>query len=306
MAEVEPQFLEAPVQTSARELRHVFDGLQGGVFDPTDLEVIPGPAGTRTVLVNAGAALVYPNGGVTDEGRYRIFNDAQLSSAAFQVGGITANSSGLPRIDQVVARMYNHEHDGSGLRIWRLEIVTGTPTAGATLDNRNGAAALPARSLRLADLMVANGSVTIGSSDIRDRRTWARGAFFYDEYAGGNFASAISPSQSSLYSPRRIELSGAPLTVRMNGHFRHASAAWAEMLVLLDGATHCAAIGCVPGNVAAQDQGMGVERCLRTPAAGSHVFEWRLFAGTAVTWLAASGFYLTTTIEENLGGSSDN
>jgi hypothetical protein len=53
---------------------------------------------------------------------------------------------------------------------WRLRVVAGTPTAGATLDNRNGAATLPNNSVLLADVLVAAANSSITDAEIRDRR----------------------------------------------------------------------------------------------------------------------------------------
>jgi hypothetical protein len=54
-------------------------------------------------------------------------------------------------------------------------VVTGTATGGATLDNRTGAAALPASAILLATCWSAT-DTAISNSEIRDRRPWARGA----------------------------------------------------------------------------------------------------------------------------------
>ena len=86
---------------------------------------------------------------------------------------MTAAHASLPRLDQVVLRVYENTHDGSGLNTARIETVDGTATAGATLANRNGAAALPASSIRLADVLIAAASSSIPSGNISDRRVKA-------------------------------------------------------------------------------------------------------------------------------------
>jgi hypothetical protein len=65
-----------------------------------------------------------------------------------------------PRIDIVVL-----EPDATPARV-----ITGTPTAGATLDNRNGAAATPSPGLLVADVLVAAAASSIANAAIRDRR----------------------------------------------------------------------------------------------------------------------------------------
>jgi hypothetical protein len=93
---------------------------------------------------------------------------------------VAANASGNPRIDSVVLEAKDTTHDASGLTVARARYITGTPTSGATLDNRSGAPALPAGAALLADILVANGAASITNANIRDRRTMARGAFFND------------------------------------------------------------------------------------------------------------------------------
>lgn len=71
-----------------------------------------------------------------------------------------------PRVNMLVARVYDATEVGSGSSGGAIEIVAGTPTAGATLDNRSGALALPASALHVADVLVP----VTGSATIRDRR----------------------------------------------------------------------------------------------------------------------------------------
>lgn len=85
---------------------------------------------------------------------------------------VSANSSGNPRLDMVVLEVLDSLHTGASNAL-QIRVVAGTATAGATLDNRTGAAALPASSILLADVIVANGETTIDAVDIRDRRPFA-------------------------------------------------------------------------------------------------------------------------------------
>lgn len=116
------------------------------------------------------------------QGLYRIDNidpaapttDTYLPQFAVTV---PANSSGNPRLDQVVLEIQDLQHAGASTGA-QIRVVTGTPTAGATLDNRNGAAALPPSSIPLADIIVVNGATAINTADIRDRRAYPlRGTF---------------------------------------------------------------------------------------------------------------------------------
>lgn len=100
-----------------------------------------------------------------DRGVYSCYNDAPVTRTA------TANASGNPRIDTVVARVYDSTY-GEGADEWKLEIIAGTPTGGATLTNLNGAASLVGlNAIPLAYVLVANGEVgPIDAADILDAR----------------------------------------------------------------------------------------------------------------------------------------
>jgi hypothetical protein len=81
----------------------------------------------------------------------------------------------LPRVDQVVLQVLDHAHDGSGSSLAQTTVLAGTPTSGATLDNRSGVAALPGSTLLLADVLVAAADTSISDSEIRDRRPFIAG-----------------------------------------------------------------------------------------------------------------------------------
>jgi len=81
-----------------------------------------------------------------------------------------------PRIDQVVLEVLDTTHDASGSSLARTRVVAGTPTGGATLDNRTGAAATPSSAILLADVLVAAGVASITDAAIRDRRPFQAGS----------------------------------------------------------------------------------------------------------------------------------
>jgi hypothetical protein len=85
---------------------------------------------------------------------------------------VAANASGNPRLDIVVLEVLDLQHVGTGSSVQQIRVITGTPTAAATLDNRNGAPALPATCILLADILVPNAAASIGTADIRDRRAF--------------------------------------------------------------------------------------------------------------------------------------
>jgi len=84
---------------------------------------------------------------------------------------VSANASGNPRLDMVVLEVLDAKHTGASSTL-QIRVVAGTGSVGATLDNRTGAAALPASSILLADILVTNGAVSIVTADIRDRRAF--------------------------------------------------------------------------------------------------------------------------------------
>lgn len=165
-----PVMFQNAVELSGSDLRHAFAGPLGeGVEGYEDLRVKPGAAVT-TVDVQAGVGYVRGDG-LTDQGLYRVRNDATKNSANFSAGGMAAPHATKPRLDQICARVYDTDVDGSGSHKWVLVVVAGTAATGATLDNREGAATLPESTMLLADVLVPAGAAkALEAGDIRDRR----------------------------------------------------------------------------------------------------------------------------------------
>lgn len=217
MAELEPVFLD-DLDVTGQELRTAYSALQAGVMGAGDLKVTA--AAGNTVDVAPGVAFVPLS--VLDGGLVRARESAVRNSATFEGGGIPAADAINPRIDQIVARVF----DVAGSRRWRIMVVTGLPTGGATLDNRSGAAALPADTLRLTDRHLT----PAGVATLRDRRTWARGAFRRiirttngigaNDYSNASSA-AINGLDDTNLSPR-MELSGVPTRVSLFGSHQQA------------------------------------------------------------------------------------
>lgn len=166
-------YLDDKNYTPQDDRRALFDIVGGGTPDinasSQDLLVIPGT--NLTVSVYTGVAYVAGTSPITnDNGSYRVYSD---SIRSITLG--TANATN-PRLDQIVLRVMDDEFDNSGFVETRIEVLPGTPTAGATLGNRNGAAALMSMAENsdalylLADILVAAGATAVGSSNIKDRR----------------------------------------------------------------------------------------------------------------------------------------
>lgn len=87
------------------------------------------------------------------------------------LSGIPAAGGGTQRLDQVVV-------SSAGV----VSLVQGTQNAATTLANRTGAAAIPAGSQLIQDVMVTSGGVL--AANVRDRRPWSHGASHFFQDAG--------------------------------------------------------------------------------------------------------------------------
>lgn len=213
-----PEFLPVDAYTFAR-LRRVFEAaaIQEGVYGAGDLKVTQRAAGAdKSVDVAAGRAWVRGDD-TARQGSYHCENDGVVNLA------IADNTSGNPRIDQVILHVYDSSVIGGGTNAAVLEVLQGTPTAGATVDNRLGAAALPATAIRLADIPVASGFASITSAIIQDRRPWALGLRAQSTTPGQQSPTVTgSISSSTFVLPSMAisaEFSGAPVDVIFSGAF---------------------------------------------------------------------------------------
>ncbi len=121
------------------------------------------------VAIAAGSAYV-PGLNVTNQGLYRV-----LKSSLQNLTIGTADAT-KPRIDQIVIRVFDHEMDASNKWEARVQVIPGTATTGATLDNRTGAANLTTLTegsksvLLLADVLVPAGATVLDAAKVRDQR----------------------------------------------------------------------------------------------------------------------------------------
>lgn len=138
----------------------------GGVVALGDLAVTANSPAAMNVLVASGSIWI-PGTTNTAQGMYHCFNDASVTLS------ITAASATNPRIDTIVAQVEDAAYAGA-TNAWKLAVVTGTATVGATLANLTGAGAVPASSLVLAYVLVAANATTIVSGAIQDNRIFAR------------------------------------------------------------------------------------------------------------------------------------
>ncbi len=143
----------------------------GGLVGETDCQLTP-PGSGMTVNVAPGEIWVPGSTSSSQSGYYcRVSSTLSLS--------IAASDPTHPRIDTVVAQVQDAAYAGAA-NSFQVAVVTGTPTAGATLANLNGHGAVPASSLVIGYVLVPNAAVSI---------------------VGGDLAMAASPAVLGIRSP---------------------------------------------------------------------------------------------------------
>lgn len=165
-----PEFLQTRTYGADR-LRYLNDRLPllGEGCEGLDMLVSQRGAGANmSVDVAAGDAWIRGDS-TTRQGLYHLVNDAVANTA------VGAADPANPRLDQIIARINDTTILG-GSDVPTLEVVAGTATVGASLDNRVGAAALPASAILLADVLVGAAVASITNANIRDRRAIRAGS----------------------------------------------------------------------------------------------------------------------------------
>jgi hypothetical protein len=149
----------------------LYDDLFGeGVVGENDLKVEAN--GTPAMRVNVLAGTGYVDFDTPEGGKRWLYNSATSDSGLPGAPGtdwettFTAAHGTNPRIDRVVAKAYDGLVDSGGLYGPKLAVVAGTATGGATLANLTGAAAVPANSILLANVLIPAAATTIPNSNI--------------------------------------------------------------------------------------------------------------------------------------------
>lgn len=131
--------------------------ITGGLVSPNDCQLSP-PGSGMSVIVSPGEVWVPGTTSTTQGGYYcRVSSSTTLSIAAADPTN--------PRIDTVIAQVQDAAYAGV-TNSFQVAVVTGTPTAGATLANLNGHGSVPASSLVLGYVLVPNGASSIVSGDL--------------------------------------------------------------------------------------------------------------------------------------------
>jgi hypothetical protein len=192
-----PEFLQTQ-KYSAQRMRAMMATsglLQEGIVDAGDYKVSQRGAGANmSVDIAAGEAWVKGDDAAR-QGWYHVVNDGTVNLA------IPAAHATLPRVDQVVLRVYDSTVIGGPTDAAMLEVVSGTATAGASLSNRTGAAALPATAIRLADVLIAAAGTKIENAAIGNLRSPRAGTTGYPA-AVAPLSVAGAPPQYAYGRPR--------------------------------------------------------------------------------------------------------
>lgn len=263
------------------KLRYLLQSLdiQEGVVGATDLLVVQRALGANmSVDVGAGRGFIQADSG-TRNGLYHEVNDAMINVV------VTGSNATNPRIDQVILEVRDSSDLASPDDVPQLYVLAGTPTAGATLDNRTGAAALPNNAIRLADILVPAASVSVVTANIRDRRPWARGVnsvISGDGVADFNAGGATTPA-SVTGSSKRYEFSGAPVELGFDWHRTHGPGIVQFFGFGIDGAHADGRFEqfTQPVQTAYALQYAGTTVDDLVPAAGSHIVDARIWASGA-------------------------
>ncbi len=158
-----------------------------------------------TCRVAAGTAYILGQN-IADQGMYREYTSSTNDLA------VGAGHATLPRIDSFILRVMDTTHDSSGFSECRIEVVPGTPTAGATLANAAGAANLTTLGeasksvLLLAYILVpaAAASLTSTATNIRDMRTFSQVGAGLAQGSGG-FPIGGTLEWNAVTAPPTIE-----------------------------------------------------------------------------------------------------
>lgn len=307
MALLIPEYLQTK-KYSALRVRQLLMNLpiQAGVIGATDLKVSQRSTGAnKTVDIAIGDGWV--KGSFTArQGLYHVYNDAVVNLT------VPDNASGNPRVDQVIAKV-NDTTDGGGIAdSAEFQLLQGTPTAGATLDNAAGTtsrAALPVSALRIAEFVTASGFTSITDGIIRDRRPWARGAHVAITHANTTdltFSQTTFGSVWTWASPR-IECTGNPIRISVSCTVLNSNTTgYAQFAPAVDGVADALLQrwfwSLSTGQIATPFFSWVV-----TPSAGSHLFDVfaRMTGGNAIVYRSSNGLPQLM-IEEILRPSASN
>lgn len=134
---------------------------RGGVNPVLGSEFTVAQTTTPSMAVQVFSGICYVAGTeAATQGLYACINDASKTITVSTAHGT------LPRIDTLVARVYDSAYSGA-LNEWRLEIIAGTPASSPV------APTLPNNSLPLSNITVGAAVTSITNGNLQDRRIYA-------------------------------------------------------------------------------------------------------------------------------------
>jgi hypothetical protein len=291
---------------SALDLRRseIVGPVQEGVYAAGDFMVTQRALGGPGMFVDIAAGVpsfaAVQGDSVSGQGLYIV----APHSAAVITEAIAAADPTNPRIDIVILEVQDNVHDASGGNIARTRVVTGTPTAGATLTNRAGVATLPGSALLLADVLVTAAASNVANTQIRDRRKWARGAFTrIPGNLGGSATTAVAMTGSTVVNAAfsvRMECSGLPIRVQFYARaFHSAVGGHVDFMTAVDGTLQNVLHRHTNAATNQNFAGVVMEDTI-VPAAGSHTIAavWGTPSGATATITLASGDGPMMVVEE--------
>lgn len=287
-------------------LRFLFEQLamQEGVIEATAMKVSQRAAGGAGMFVDTALGGIWVRGDDTArQGYYHGYNDAVVTTA------VPANVSGNPRFDQLICRNYDAAIAGVVDGMF-FEVLTGTPSAPVTIDNRTGAVALPNGAVRLAEWVTPNGAAAITDAMIRDRRPRARGVDLNIHRVAGDLAFATAGAGFANVDvatmQHRVELSGGPVDIDLNAMtLNTGTGGLLQLRLSIDAVAVQEARQSVGGN---PSYAMMPLTYRGTPAAGTHLLTLASAQAAAmVTTLISSGSLgLPYRVREQLANSGNN
>ncbi len=199
MSLLPPLFLQAvtgdpAISYTAQDMRLMLSALapHPGTVLVGDLQVAQRAAGANmSVDVAAGRAVVAGTS-IADQGSYIV------RSTATENRTIATADPTNPRIDLVVAQVFDKQADGGTQYAWTPRVVTGTPATSPV------APALPANALRLALVRVNAGATSIGTANIFDRRVLSGLGDVPQWDYSGTADQSIPHATDTVYAPTNL------------------------------------------------------------------------------------------------------
>lgn len=161
MTAANPLYLQNKIYPATRD-RQLIKDIFGAERVLSGLAATYGGTGLN-VSVAAGACLVQGDTNA-NQGLYEFFNDAAATLTHDAADGTN------PRVDRIIARVYDASETGAGSDAGALEIVKGTPSSGAAMFNQASWPALPASAMEIAVVLISTGATSITQAEILDRR----------------------------------------------------------------------------------------------------------------------------------------